>query len=98
MFHVEHFSHLQCSPGKAEHSQQNALESKLAPAAIEPFLQGVGSATGATTAYGDGLESERQRDVGVGGSALNLGRVSQLRVHRADYLQNVGMGMEFTSR
>src|SRR6266849_3560951 len=83
------------SAGQAEQSQQNALESKLTPTAIKPFLQGVGSAAGATAADGDGLESQRKWDVGVGGSALYLGCVSQLCVHRADHLHNVGIGMEF---
>ena len=86
-----------CLASQAKQGQQNAFESEFASAAIKPFLQSMRAAAGATAADGNRFKSERQRNVGIGGGTLNLGGVSELRVHRADDLQDVGVGAEFAS-
>src|SRR5277367_5063704 len=75
--------------------QKDALESQVASTAVEPLLQGVGSATHAATADGDGFPAQRQWNIGVRGGALDLCRVAQVRIHGANHLQDSSVAIQF---
>jgi hypothetical protein len=70
--------------GEEEDEQGNALESLVASGGIEPLVNRVGSATGATGTDGDGFQAERERYVGIGRGAEKPGVDSKLGIDGAD--------------
>ena len=78
--------------------QGDALESLLASGGIEPLAEGVGSAAGASGAERDGLQAERERDVGVGGGALQLGVDAKMGIDGLDGRQQRRGGGQLAGR
>jgi hypothetical protein len=77
---------LSCSYSRQrQQSQKNPLESQVAPCAVKPLLQRMSAAAYAAAAYGDGFPSKRERDVGICRSSLNLRRIAEVRVDRANH-------------
>jgi hypothetical protein len=44
------------------------------------------------------LAAKSQGNIGIGGSALNLGDIAQVIIDRANYLQYPRPGLQFTTR
>src|SRR5579871_2751781 len=55
---------------------------------MEPFLGGVGAAALAAGADGNSRQSQRERDVGVGGRTIDMRPDSEVRVHGPDEVQD----------
>ena len=77
------------NPGECEAEQQNALETEIAAGRVIPLVNSVRPAAGAAGADGDRLAAERERNISVGGGALNAGSVAELRIDGANGLQQL---------
>ena len=71
--------------------KQDSLEAELAAIGMEPLLRGVSAAALAARADRDGRHVHRQRNVGVGGGAVEMGANSEVRVDGADVSQQWGV-------
>src|SRR5690242_16313377 len=69
--------------GNSKNGQQGALQAELPRVRVVPFLQGMGAAAAAPCANRDGVNPERQRNVGIRGGALDAGFVPDIFVGSA---------------
>src|SRR5207253_4935288 len=83
--------------GESQRCKQNTFETQLAPAAIKPFLQGVRAPTRAAAANRDGFAAERQRNIRVGRSPLNLRGVAEVRVYCPYHMPDPSIRIQFSS-
>ncbi len=77
-----------------EQHQKNTFETQLAAVGMEPLLRRVRAAAMSAGANGDGRQAHGQRNVGVGGSAIQMRADAQVRIHRAHGLQDIGVVAE----
>ena len=84
--------------GEKKNEQGETLERLLASGGLEPFVHGMGSAAGASGAKGDRLQTEGERDVGIGGGAEKLRLDSELGIDGADGGQQRRGGRQLSGR
>jgi hypothetical protein len=69
------FSLLGDESAGAEYGEERALQAYFTAARFIPFLEGMSAAAIAACADGDGVDAERERNVGVSGGAFGARRV-----------------------
>src|SRR5579864_7618606 len=81
--------------GSTEKSKERALQAHFAAGGFVPFLQGMCAASGAAGADGDGVNAVGERDVGVGGGALDARLVANIFVGGAQRGEQRRIGGQF---
>src|SRR6266446_6586084 len=71
---------LRRNPGHAYQCEQDSFQTQLAPGGVVPLAQGMSASGGASRADGDGFNAQGERNIGVGGGALEPRLVSQKSV------------------
>src|SRR5712692_11568975 len=81
-----------CNPGHAYQCEQGSLQTQTAPGGVVPLAQGMSASGSASRADGDGLNAQGERNIGVGGGALEPGLFSQKSVGVTQGSQQRGVG------